>query len=569
LETLTSFIVSSGKKPSTVVCSIEEGEQEVRIKRSFYAMMLLMQLSSYNKTSSFMKDEDSISGKIGLICKMLFQAFRQDEGTVTSYIPHVNHLLQNLLIHFPSVVVSSACAGGKSGIQHTLEQMIVYKPEQISTSSPALALFSEIIITGCCGTSNTSNSNFNTVTGSTNETPMMIKKSVRRKFIHSLCEWGLVSHMVSLLTTSDQYCSYTSTNNTCIKSISPMEQEILSLDLHIDGICDALITIADAIAFPTITSGGTTTLESCGESALLKPFGDDYFVKELVDVAAVETTAQMTSLQRRATTAARALMTTFKLSFERRKPNPTVEPGCASDTEVPTPTTTIYESTMLASGIADRMYQNLVLSLPSIVTGILFSIPNIDDPVDITGRPSQRNDEDEGSGVYHPGSTFVKRPFTTRRLHLVTLLADLLFYECEYKGSSSLVMDALQEICNKPNMGGLSPSNSSNIWSGLIHLLFTYPNNNLYQVQFYRLLSAILIKNHEPSLKLVIQKCKLVTLFLKATLHSSSPCLQGCILQCLNAIRLRYQSLPPKSSYLCSYLDSHDGWKAFLPKMLE
>ena len=30
--------------------------------------------------SSF--DEDSISGKIGLICKMLFQAFRQDEGIV-------------------------------------------------------------------------------------------------------------------------------------------------------------------------------------------------------------------------------------------------------------------------------------------------------------------------------------------------------------------------------------------------------------------------------------------------------------------------------------------------------
>lgn len=518
-----------------------------------------------------MKDEDSISGKIGLICKMLFQAFRPEEGTVTPYIPHVNHLLQNLLIHFPSVVVSSACAGGKNGIHHTLEQMIVYKPEQLSTSSPALALFSDIIIMGCCGASRTgSGGNFNTVTDSTNETSTMIKKSVRRKFIHSLCEWGLVPHMVSSLTTSDQHwSSCTHPNPTSVKIMPSMEQEILAFDLHIDGVCDALITITDAIAFPTITSGGAT-FESCGESALLKPFGDDDFVKRLIAVAASKATAGMTSLQRRATTAARALMTVFKLSFERRRPDPTLESGGASQNEVPPPTTTTYESTMLAIGIAGRMYQNLLLALQSIVSGILLSIPNIDDPVDISGGQSQRNDEDEGTGVYHPGSTFVKRPFTTRRLHLVTLLADLLFYECEYKGtSSSLAMDALLELCNKPNMEELDPSNSSNVWSGLIHLLFSYPNNNLFQVQFYRLLSAILIQNHEPSLKLVLQKCKLVTLFLKATLHSSSPCLQGCILQCLNAIRLRYQSLPPKSSYLCSFLDSHDGWKAFLPKMLE
>jgi hypothetical protein len=545
-------------------------------------MMILIQLTSCSKNSSFMKDEDNFSGKIGLICKILFQAYHHPQegiasATATPHIPHVNHLLQNLLIRFPSVVISSACAGGKSGIQSNIEPMIEYKQGQKSSLSPALALFSDIIIKGCCGISTTSsNNNFNNTTENINEDTVMVKKSIRRKFIHSLCEWGFVSHMVSLLTISD-YDQYSSSvpHKPSIAVVTSELQELLDLDLHIDGICDALITITDAIAFPTITSFYATaggTFESCGESALLKPFGEDDFVKKLVAVASAETTTKTISLQRRATTAARALMTIFKLSFEKRKADPTLESAGVnnkSDTEVPTNTT--FESTMISIGIADRMYQNLLLSLPSIVRGILYAIANIDDPIDVTGEEAQPHDNDDDceGGVHHPGKTFVKRPFTTRRLHLITLLADILSYECEYSKNTAVAMDTLLELCSKQNIDDHISSNSSNIWSGLIHLLFSYPNNNLFQVQFYRLLLAILIKNHESSLKLVIQKCKLVTLFLKATLHFSSPCLQGCILQCLNAIRLRYQSLPPKSSYLCTYLDSHDGWKAFLPKMLE
>mmetsp|Transcript_26000 Transcript_26000/g.38117 ORF Transcript_26000/g.38117 Transcript_26000/m.38117 type:complete len:255 (+) Transcript_26000:51-815(+) len=103
-----------------------------------------------------------------------------------------------------------------------------------------------------------------------------------------------------------------------------------------------------------------------------------------------------------------------------------------------------------------------------------------------------------------------------------------------------------------------------NPWPGLVDLLFNYPENNMYQIQFYRLLHSVCAANHEPTLKVLVQKTKFVGRAIDACELPSSdrPSNYGVLLRCLNALRLRSQSLPPQS-FLYHYLDSHDKWKAF------
>jgi hypothetical protein len=99
-----------------------------------------------------------------------------------------------------------------------------------------------------------------------------------------------------------------------------------------------------------------------------------------------------------------------------------------------------------------------------------------------------------------------------------------------------------------------------NPWPALVELLFIYPENNMYQIQFYRMLHAALKANHETTLKLVIQKCKFVS---RAITGQRRTQLGGVLLRCLNALRLWRDSLPPHA-FLRHYLDSHDGWKSNL-----
>ena len=67
-----------------------------------------------------------------------------------------------------------------------------------------------------------------------------------------------------------------------------------AVDLHADAICDALLTVAESIAFPAKVTNGAESFETCGEG-VLKPFGEKEFVDKLVDVVTDED--ENTSLQ--------------------------------------------------------------------------------------------------------------------------------------------------------------------------------------------------------------------------------------------------------------------------------
>jgi hypothetical protein len=102
-----------------------------------------------------------------------------------------------------------------------------------------------------------------------------------------------------------------------------------------------------------------------------------------------------------------------------------------------------------------------------------------------------------------------------------------------------------------------------NPWPGICDLIFEYPENNMLQVQFYRLIHALCVTNHEQTLKLVVQKCKFLSKAIKTCSAKVAPCsTRGVLLRCLNALRLHSQSISPHS-FLRHYLESHDGWKDF------
>uniref|UniRef100_A0A7S2A3M3 Uncharacterized protein n=1 Tax=Trieres chinensis TaxID=1514140 RepID=A0A7S2A3M3_TRICV len=221
----------------------------------------------------------------------------------------------------------------------------------------------------------------------------------------------------------------------------------------------------------------------------------------------------------------------------------------------------------------------------------------------LLAAPSDANEEGEGDmkgAVRHPGRCIIDRPFTSRRLQLITLLADILSYreeddtpgsknltlkkgKCAEVGSSKgpytaaiSAMDSLMDLPLPPMGKGDKREDDANAtfnpWPGLTDVLLTYPENNMYQIQFFRLLRSVCLANHEPTLKLVVQKSKFVAKAIRVCGDSkvgtggsppmTSTSHRGMILRCLNLLRLSAQSLP-QCSFLRHYLDSHDGWKGF------
>jgi hypothetical protein len=77
------------------------------------------------------------------------------------------------------------------------------------------------------------------------------------------------------------------------------------------------------------------------------------------------------------------------------------------------------------------------------------------------------------------------------------------------------------------------------------------------------LLLALCLSNHEPTLKLVVQKSKFISRSLSVFQNSKrNASVRGALIKCLNVLRLSSQSLSSQS-FLRHFLDSHDQWKQF------
>lgn len=273
-----------------------------------------------------------------------------------------------------------------------------------------------------------------------------------------------------------------------------------------------------------------------------------------------------------------------------------VECKAADDHISSKPKSGIDDNKMVKAGITDKMHSAICKEMTSLV-----AIMDVYMKHQKNLKEQQRKEQANlamSMAVKHPGRYIVDNPFSCNRLQLLTLFTDLVSYEshCHYAGAAAgtiapnkiqkkkeetykcakQALDAIMELPLPPEASAEDGAKSSadagsesdaveiyNPWSGICDLLFLFPENNMLQVQFYRLIHALCMTNHEPTLKLVVQKCKFLSRAIKTCSAKVAPCsTRGVLLRCLNALRLHSQSISPHS-FLRHYLESHDGWKGF------
>ena len=638
-DLLAEFIIH----PSREIMNNEESEtviktadEHLHIKRSYRAMIMLvndaMKASNIRQAQgkTFDHSDDSIfkdlildNTRAGLLTKKVFAAYKRcikdginnnnnnnvdgEEETshhpeiLLPHIPHLNKLLQTLIEGFPSAVIGASCVGGKNGIDASLKPMLSI--QQIPESASPLPTFTQIVTRGCtgrlCGEKSAPPSSpmqqQHPSMGNINQS--FISKGHRRKFVRSLSEWGLLTSLINKITND-----YSSTNITTTK-VDEWNNDAQSLSFDAEIACDALITIVESICYPPLNTLDDNNNndkekpllhESVGEEALLSPLASDELVQQLAGCA-IEIHSPF------AVTASRALLQLFELATGRSKksqPPPAIDAtdkDIVDDSQRAAETSKGAETTippeknnkLLKSGLTTTMHTKLISNITLIIEGL-----HIDHHHHIN---SYNNNNEEYSHhvvvtepVSHPGGCIIEHPFTSRRLNLITLLADILNYEDHEVMDGSVkrtsvdgqlcytaACAALDSIMELPLFNPVADGKISNEittastttviynpWPGLCDLVFAYPENNLYQIQFYRLLHALCMTNHEASLKMVVQKSKFVSRAISTCKDSNCTSLYGVLLRCLNALRLHSQSLSPRS-FLRNYLESHDGWKDF------
>ena len=603
----------------------------VHIKRSYRAMKILEQDASIAaQIQTAGKDVDELAeannlildtARAGLLAKKLFRAYSQkeiqegdqDKSNLPPHIPHVNYLLNSLLKGYASSIVSAACAGGKDGIETNLGPMLSYRSVlggktgehngdhrggSAALESP-LPVLAAIVTTGCTG-------KFAQVGSERQQPPanaMMggaqpqtdsahISQGHRRKFVKSLADWDLLTNLAD-----------------CIDHPGTDEDALY----RSEAACDALLNIVDRVGYPiTPTPPGVTVPavvprkkkemhQSVGEEALLATLASDRLIHHL-------TSCITDGSLNNSMSASRALLGLFDLATGRSKTHsapPSLDGADADEAAAEAAEKLESERTLVNKlrkcGITSLMHKRLVANVELLVRGMdvesLIDGGSIDTRRD---RPGTALTLDEEGAVKHPGHYIIKRPFTARRLNLLTLLADILDYDetgdangsanierasnggggttgTDQYGASRVAIDAITDLSLPPRLnknGGPTEKEGEerennivyNPFPGLVDLIFAYPENNMFQIQFYRLFRTLCVTNHERALKVVVQRSKFVARAIRGILGDATLSSRGVLLRCLNALRLLSQSLPP-SSFVRHYLDSHDGWKGFLDQL--
>ena len=443
----------------------------------------------------------------------------------------------------------------------------------------------------------------------------------RKKFVRCLSQWGLVQNFVNVIASHSIIIppSSSSSSSTTVRNVggdgSDNDQNLDVDNDHVyyehvaESACDALMTIMEFICFPQQlhpslamnmgpnllnnengkNSDDAKKAESAGEEELFTPLTNVEVISQLANCASFRRIFNESrdnivdvidmSPNNYADASSRTLLGLFEIATGKaRKTLMTpamditeVDEGAveckAQKEDQPKELPGIDDNKLLKAGITSSMHSTLVSNIELIVKAMDIRVKA---PQNAEGKNEVEEPTAENAvsgAVNHPGRYTIERPFTSRRLDLITLFADILSYENHNENKVNLVaaikaMDALTEL---PIPAPNEETNHDTVyspWPGLCDFLFDYPENSLYGIQFYRILHAICMTNHEKTLKIVVQKCKFLSKAIKECKNKISRSNRGVLLKCLNALRLHSQSIGPYC-FLRHYFDSHDGWKAF------
>jgi hypothetical protein len=431
-----------------------------------------------------------------------------------------------------------------------------------------LDIVRDMIMLGCTGIRKYASSFTNSLSQTQQTQPAMslvdskilINVGYRRKFVHGLTKWGGLEKLVSIVYK----------DVACAQNILEALLDIVDVLLYHDDLLwnanNEQNSLNDSVSNAK-TCRGAQRRESVGEEALLAQLASPKVIHELFEGLVMNENALVYN-----EAISRALLGLFELATGKKsqQTQPQVPASLAGKEEDRTGTDieckmtakdralNMEDNPMIKAGVTDKLHAAMCQEMKSLVK-----------TMDVYSQGHQSIATKDS--VTPHGRVVMKTPFTTTRLQLLTLFTDLVSYKCysaakEEHKSALQALDTIMELpppCETFTENECADQSETvyNPWPGICDLLFEYPENNMLHVQFYRLIHSLCITNHEPTLKVVVQKCKFLSRAIKICCTLDKPCsTRGILLRCLNALRLHSESISPHS-FLRHYLESHDGWK--------
>jgi hypothetical protein len=482
---------------------------------------------------------------------------------------HIRELLDALVEAFPEKVMAAASAGGKQGIQEHLGPLL--------SSDQTLPVLTHLVCYGCTGRKGIASAE-----KSAQHTARMyqsmqynggkskIGMGQRKKFVRACMDFQLLDRLADTITAA--------------KSPSDTGADVG------EEVCEAILTMIELIGYPpddlpqSIQQVDKKEEVMVGEDILLSPLATPGWWAELL-----ETLLQPTCTPQQRLAIARTCMQAFSLATGNssricKSHAPATDATEQTSENIVSEKEEELKNRLIEWGLTDKIHAALVAQLPLLIQAL--NLPDRDvlsyNATFATDKSGDSTNVDLGT-IRHPGR-YHTIPLGSWRLQLLALLKEILVYRNVEETNpaagtkASQAMDKIMDLplppeLTKPKKGEEEKVDENgdvvifNPWPALCAYVWAYPNNDFYNIIFFEMLRSAVLEHHEATLRIILQKSKFLTRAVKTLVTSPGP-LKGVLLNCLNLLRLRAQSLPP-SSFLPQYLASHDGWKEHVDKLLE
>jgi len=530
---------------------------EALAAKSYRAMTILKQdLNVYSTlikgpTQAGLLVKDLLAG-LALVVKDESQRFRTH---------HMRELLDVLVEKYPEKAMSAAGSGGMECVEEHLSPL--WQSEQ------TLAVLTHLVCIGTTGRKGIASAEKSAqhtamqqyyMQQQQNSSSNKVSLGQRRKFVKAMTDFSLIQALATALTSSSEGVG--------------------------EELCESLLTIVEVVGYPPaltpipsqVVQADKGKEEMVGEDVLLGPLGTAEWWKTLLSFIQ---TSGCTYEQREAICRVChhvfALATGNSTRVSRSHAPATDATEQTSEKLVEEKEETVVNR-LVEWGLTDKMHTALRSQIPLLIQVLQLPSENI---LSHQATHSTAVEGEEGHFIRHPGR-YQTQPLGSWRLQLLSLLKEILIYRgdnnSDGKSLRILAMDALMDLPipaditkstkgKKAGEGGVTVDHIEsdlttpeiyNPWPALCSFVWAYPNNDFYHMTFFQMLQAVVVTHHEASLRLILQKSK----FLSRAVNSlTDETLRGIMMNCLNLLKLRSESLPP-SAFLHQYLGSHDGWKA-------
>jgi len=541
--------------------NIAEEEDGIQAARSYRAMIMLKQdLSLSGIRPVLIKNPD----QAGLLAKDLFAGLSVSNRKRYSTL-HIRELLDALLEAYPERVMAAASAGGKQGIQEHLGPLL--------STDQTLTVLTHLVCYGCTGrkgiaSAEKSAQHTANLYHQNARNKFKIGIGQRRKFVRACMDFQLMDQLAKTISTSST-----------------------EADLGEES-CDAILTMIELIGYPPEDIPQQRMQEqnnnkeeiSVGEEVLLLPLANSNWWSSLLDTLC---RSRCTPQQRLAIS--RTCMQAFSLATGNssricKSHAPATDATEHTSEKVVEEKEEEITNRLIEWGLTDKIYMALITQLQ-----LLIKVLNLPNHNILNYQATFSTSEDTKLDVpmiCHPGR-YATVPLGSWRLQLLALLKEIVVYsgsisgdtDSTVDGSSSLAMESLMDLplpaeFTKGKKREDEKENEDDItaiiynpWPALSSYIWAYPNNDFYGIIFFEMLRAVVLMNHEPTLRIILQKSKFLSKAIKSVTNRQELC-SSVLLDCLNLLRLRALSLSP-SAFLPQYLNSHDGWKEYVEQLIQ